>query len=239
MALTVFDKDDSGFLSWIEENPRGFVLNTRRRLSHPNCMIHRADCAHIRQVRNAGGTGGFTNGSGIKVCAGSVNDLLQYIGSSRTARLTLVRRCRSCDAIRSDLRMEPSAIEAPVRLKHDLHATTITVSLYEWDPQAIAICLAHHGAVCRVCAVDLRRRYGAIGEGYMHVHHLKNLTDRDVGYVLDPINDLVPVCPNCHAMLHRGREKPRSIEELRRIMEMARVRDHGANGWVERMEQAG
>jgi 5-methylcytosine-specific restriction protein A len=202
-------------------------------------MVHRADCAHIRHVRNGGDPGGFTNGPGIKVCADSVNELLQYIGNTRTARLTLVRRCRSCDAIRSDIRMEPTAQEAPVRLKHDLHSTTIAVNIYEWDPQAVAICLAHHGAVCRVCAVDLRRRYGVIGEGYMHVHHLRNLTDRDVAYVLDPINDLVPVCPNCHAMLHRGREKPRSVEELRRVMEMVRMRDHGPNGWVERMERAG
>jgi 5-methylcytosine-specific restriction protein A len=67
---------------------------------------------------------------------------------------------------------------------------------------------------------------------------LRKLTESDIGYILDPINDMVPVCPNCHIMLHRGREKPRSIEELRRIMEQARVREHGVNGWVERMEQA-
>ena len=33
------------------------------------------------------------------------------------------------------------------------------------------------------------------------------------GYDVDPINDLMPVCPNCHAMLHR-RTPPFSVEEL-------------------------
>jgi hypothetical protein len=238
MAVVIFDKDDKGFRDWIGRNERGFVLNTRRKLSHPNCMVHRADCAHIRHVRNMVGGGGFTEGSGIKVCATSVNDLLQYIGEKRTARLTLVRRCRTCDAIRSDIRMEHTLGESPVRIKNDLHTTAVAVNIYEQDPEAMAICMAHHGAICRVCAVDLSRRYGPIAEGFMHVHHLRKLTESDIGYILDPINDMVPVCPNCHIMLHRGREKPRSIEELRRIMEQARVREHGVNGWVERMEQA-
>ncbi len=73
----------------------------------------------------------------------------------------------------------------------------------------------------------------------MQVHHLKTLTPKDADYVLDPVNDLVPACPICHAMLHRGRERPRSVEELRTIMELARKRSYGPNGWVERMEEAG
>ncbi|MEW5967974.1 MAG: HNH endonuclease [Pseudomonadota bacterium] len=47
----------------------------------------------------------------------------------------------------------------------------------------------------------------------MHVHHLKPLALTDGAYELDPIADLRPVCPNCHAMLHRG-ENVLSIEEL-------------------------
>jgi 5-methylcytosine-specific restriction protein A len=37
-------------------------------------------------------------------------------------------------------------------------------------------------------------------------------------YVVDPINDLRPVCPNCHAMLHFGRSDPIPVDELRRRM---------------------
>jgi 5-methylcytosine-specific restriction protein A len=32
-------------------------------------------------------------------------------------------------------------------------------------------------------------------------------------YIVDPVKDLEPVCPNCHAMLHR-KDPPYSIEEL-------------------------
>ena len=38
-------------------------------------------------------------------------------------------------------------------------------------------------------------------------------------YQIDPVNELVPLCPNCHAMIHRGNEaKPLSVEELRAMM---------------------
>ena len=42
----------------------------------------------------------------------------------------------------------------------------------------------------------------------------------EVTIKLDPINDLIPVCPNCHAMLHR-RNPSLMVEELRNaIMEI-------------------
>ena len=33
--------------------------------------------------------------------------------------------------------------------------------------------------------------------------------------MIDPVKDLIPVCPNCHAMIHRKKEKVVSIDELR------------------------
>ena len=60
--------------------------------------------------------------------------------------------------------------------------------------------------------------YGKIGEGFIHVHHLLELSVIKKEYKVDPINDLRPVCPNCHAMLHR--KKPAySIEELRNVIQ--------------------
>jgi 5-methylcytosine-specific restriction protein A len=38
-------------------------------------------------------------------------------------------------------------------------------------------------------------------------------------YQVDPIADLRPVCPNCHAMLHSRRPTPLSIAELKRIID--------------------
>lgn len=50
-------------------------------------------------------------------------------------------------------------------------------------------------------------------EGLIHVHHLKPLGEVGEGYLLDPVADLRPVCPNCHAMLHR-RKPALGIDEL-------------------------
>ena len=59
--------------------------------------------------------------------------------------------------------------------------------------------------------------YGVIGDGYIHVHHLRALSEIREEYVVDPKIDLRPVCPNCHAMLHR-RKPMLSIEELKEIL---------------------
>ncbi len=80
--------------------------------------------------------------------------------------------------------------------------TTITVNRYERDPEARAKCLAKHGHACVVCSFDFGAVYGPRGKNYIHVHHLQPVSCgvRKV----NPERDLIPVCPNCHAMLHRG-----------------------------------
>ncbi len=59
--------------------------------------------------------------------------------------------------------------------------------------------------------------YGQIGEGFIHVHHLKPLSEIGQEYEVDPIEDLRPVCPNCHAMLHR-KKPPYTIEQLKDLI---------------------
>ena len=54
-----------------------------------------------------------------------------------------------------------------------------------------------------------------IGTGYIHVHNLKPLSEIKEEYKVDPINDLRPVCPNCHSMIHKANY---SIEQLRDII---------------------
>ena len=90
----------------------------------------------------------------------------------------------------------------------------VRVNAYERDKRARAACLRHFGYRCSVCGVLLEDLYGTIGREFIHVHHLKPLELTNGAYRLDPVKDLRPVCPNCHAMLHRS-EKPLGIKELR------------------------
>lgn len=93
---------------------------------------------------------------------------------------------------------------------------SIIVNAYERNPNARQKCIEYHGYNCVVCNFNFFDVYGEIGKGFIHVHHLKELNQIGEEYIVDPIQDLRPVCPNCHAMLHR--KKPSySIEELKYI----------------------
>lgn len=101
---------------------------------------------------------------------------------------------------------------------------SIMVNAYERDPRLRARCIAHYGTRCAVCSVDLAEVYGDIGRGYIHVHHLKMLARAGGERQVDPVADLRPVCPNCHAMLHR-RDPPFGIEDLRQRIRPQRSAD--------------
>lgn len=90
----------------------------------------------------------------------------------------------------------------------------VSVNVYERNPKARASCINHHGTTCSVCSFDFASVYGPAGDGFIHVHHVLPISSIGKSYVLDPIEDLRPVCPNCHAMLHRT-EPPMAIAKLR------------------------
>lgn len=81
-------------------------------------------------------------------------------------------------------------------------AKTVRVNAYERNSVARTKCLAHHGHACVVCSFNFESAYGALGRNYIHVHHVVPLSEVRGEYIVDPIKDLVPVCPNCHAMIH-------------------------------------
>jgi 5-methylcytosine-specific restriction protein A len=93
----------------------------------------------------------------------------------------------------------------------------VYVNRYERSPKARAACIAHYGCKCLVCQLNFGETYGVLGAGYIHVHHIVPLSTIDGSYKVDPINDLRPVCPNCHAMLHRGSETL-SIGDLKKLL---------------------
>lgn len=105
------------------------------------------------------------------------------------------------------------AIEAPPQLYIEGALKEIKVNAYERDRKARKACIDFHGTDCKVCGLDFGNRYGEIGLGFIHVHHIVPLASIGKEYTVDPLKDLVPVCPNCHAMLHLGAS---SISDLKR-----------------------
>jgi len=90
----------------------------------------------------------------------------------------------------------------------------VSVNTYERNAEARAKCIKHYDYKCAVCSFDFEKFYGSIGKNYIHVHHIVPLSEIKKEYRLDPIKDLIPVCPNCHAIIHRT-QPALAVEQLR------------------------
>lgn len=97
--------------------------------------------------------------------------------------------------------------------------TSVQVNKYERSSVARQKCIDENGCYCHICGLKFEERYGEVGKEFIHVHHKIPLNEIDEEYIVDPINDLIPVCPNCHAMLHRKiNGNYLSIDELKNIL---------------------
>ena len=123
-------------------------------------------------------------------------------------------------------------VESPdVLLPEEIAATTelregstirVTVNRYERDSDARRRCIAEYGTDCCICGFNFGTAFGTMGEGFIHVHHLKPLSEIKSEYCVDPLTDLRPVCPNCHAMLHR-RIPAYTISEVRAVLHQHKI----------------
>lgn len=97
-------------------------------------------------------------------------------------------------------------------------ASSMVVTTYERNPIARKKCLQHYGSSCFACGFSFRETYGESVSGCIHVHHLQPVATRGGEHLVDPIEDLRPVCPNCHAVLHL-RKPSFSIQQLKNMFE--------------------
>ena len=116
-------------------------------------------------------------------------------------------------------RLYPDELE-PGRKYSEGARKQVRVNSYERNPRARSLCLKHHGYRCTACGLLFEERYGETGRNFIHVHHLKPMRLSEGEYKLDPIEDLIPICPNCHAMLHH-QEQLLSVAELKAIIKKA------------------
>jgi len=94
----------------------------------------------------------------------------------------------------------------------------ISVEVRERDAAARKACIAKHGAKCFICEFDFGQFYGPEADGFIHVHHREMLSKSAAKRKVDPINDLVPLCPNCHSVVHL-RKDAYEVEEVKAMVE--------------------
>jgi hypothetical protein len=99
---------------------------------------------------------------------------------------------------------------------------TVTTQIYERSKQLRDKAIEHYTVdgkiVCAACGFDFQKIYGEVGRGYIEVHHQKPVfqyEETDFSRLIsDALKDLIPLCANCHRMIHRKKDKPLSVEEL-------------------------
>ena len=160
---------------------------------------------------------------GDAVLANAVSAVSQHLDYYEKRRVVNLRATRNILAKHAALLPSaPDSFDSP----EEIPASTthlegsvrqVFVNTYERNPKARAACIAEFGSTCAVCGFDFEKTYGEIGKGFIHVHHLKEISSIGREYTVVPIEDLRPVCPNCHAMLHKS-TPALSIEELKHIV---------------------
>jgi len=93
----------------------------------------------------------------------------------------------------------------------------IKVNKYERNRINRKCCLNKHGYKCKVCYFDFEKVYGQIGKNFIQVHHITLVSKIGPDYVIDPVNDLIPLCSNCHSMAHR-QTPPFSVAQLKSLI---------------------
>lgn len=79
-----------------------------------------------------------------------------------------------------------------------------------------ARCIELYGCKCQICGLQMSDQYGELATNFIHVHHIESIAKSGPRWV-DPAKDLLPICPNCHSMIHI-KEPPLKPEELRKII---------------------
>ncbi len=88
---------------------------------------------------------------------------------------------------------------------------------YERNPINRQLCLHRKGYNCAACGLNFQDVYGDIGFHFIEVHHKMPVSMMTPDYQFDVDKDLVPLCSNCHSMVHR-RNPPYTIEELKEMI---------------------
>ncbi len=93
----------------------------------------------------------------------------------------------------------------------------VKVNRFERNQRNRAVALIIHGYQCKACDIILSNVYGPTANNFIEVHHIVPVSEIGDNYMINPATDLVPLCPNCHAIAHK-RNPPYSLTEIRELI---------------------
>ena len=112
--------------------------------------------------------------------------------------------------------------ERELRSKKEFTEGNVVESHYdrrERDHGARLKCIEHYGCKCAICGFDFEAKYGDVGKEFIEVHHIVPISSSEGEHEVDPIIDLIPVCSNCHSILHRRRPEPYLPADVKHMLE--------------------
>jgi hypothetical protein len=74
---------------------------------------------------------------------------------------------------------------------------------------------------CAACNFNFEDFYGEIGKGYIEIHHIEPIFAKEDNFeqlAKEALSKVVPVCANCHRIIHRQQDKLLSISSLQELV---------------------
>lgn len=151
----------------------------------------------------------------VEIMYGLMNECYEkYYEDFRARRFSESIDDRLMDIIHSDVEAEQveegHGIEGNVKYYYGKR--------YERDSKNRRLAINIHGLVCFGCGFNFEKVYGDRGKDFIEIHHNKPLSTLEEAVEINPETDLVPLCANCHRMVHRRKDDILSIEELKQLI---------------------
>ncbi len=129
------------------------------------------------------------------------------------------------DSEYSELIQNDKALETIVLSSGESEGRKISyyTTRYERSPKNRQQAIDYWGTKCMACGFDFEKTYGPRGKGFIEVHHIRPLSSRTEQVDINPKEDLVCLCSNCHRMVHRDRNSILSLEQLIKLIQSNRT----------------
>ncbi len=144
---------------------------------------------------------------------------IKFFGTQKQQCLTKLQRS-TLPAVEKLVEIFPDEVDSSEVFREGA-VRQVSINAYERNTVARKKCIEYYGTNCFVCDFNFGKEFGKLGEGFIHVHHLKPLSEIGEEYKVNPIEDMCPVCPNCHAMLHRH-SPPLNIEQIKATLSQSK-----------------